>query len=192
MKHNCVTSLQSKRALLSVYCSELQTSYVFWISILEAHVFTVKNRSFPNSFWQNSPLLWLALRNNSWLHGKYCQPFNQKQYHRGELQWKYLFVEMIQWNISTYVRRLDVIQRCVGRDGEGYFGRSLKEQMPVGLLSLSSICGDSSHPCPVLCVFTSPLCVSCVWDRWMKRLMLHCQMSQVVHPSRQINWLSIK
>lgn len=52
--------------------------FVIWISILEAHVFTVKNRSFPNSFWQNSPLLWLALRNNSWLHGKYCGAHSTK------------------------------------------------------------------------------------------------------------------
>lgn len=43
---------------------------------------------------------------------------------------------------------------------------------------------------PPLCVCMY-MCV-CVWNSWMKRLMLHCQMSQVVYLSGEINCLSFK
>lgn len=60
-------------------------------------------------------------------------------------------------------------------------------------LAYQSFCGDWAYPYPLLGKFAWVcfVCV-CVWNSWMKRLMLHCQMSQVVHPSGEINWLPLK
>lgn len=41
-------------------------------------MFSRRKQIIPNSFWQNSPLLWLALRNNPWLYGKYCRGHSSK------------------------------------------------------------------------------------------------------------------
>lgn len=53
-------------------------------------------------------------------------------------------------------------------------------------LAHQRFCGDHAKPYSLTRVFV------CVWNSWIKRLMLHCQMSQVVHPSGEINWLSLK
>lgn len=47
-------------------------------------------------------------------------------------------------------------------------------------------------PCRLSSSSSSRAVCLCVLNSWMKCLMLHCQMSQVLNPCEEINWLSLK
>lgn len=74
MTCKCASSWLNTRATFPAQCKELEDSCVLcdWSGQPWSQCFHGENRSFPKSFWQKLPLLWLASRNNPWLCGKFC------------------------------------------------------------------------------------------------------------------------
>lgn len=152
--------------------------------------FHSENRSFPNSFWQNKPLLWVALKNNSWLHGKYCGSHSTKciiteQSNIGSTYRFWRIDAVWYWNttvLAVYIKSLSVRRhrRDYIRAATDYYKWKCSS-WTSGCLACRCFCGDWAYPYPLLSKFAW-VCFVCVcvsvsgtagWNVWCSIAKCH-------------------
>lgn len=121
MKSNCASSLLNRGSILPSTMQRIGSlSYVLCDSTGHpwSPCFHGENRSFPKSFWQNSPLLWLVLRNNSWLYSKYCgghsTQCNNTESNNTSIYLKNWCSRMLEHNSFSCVRMCFYVCTCTG------------------------------------------------------------------------------
>lgn len=133
--------------------------FVIGAGNLEATVFHGENRSFPKSFWQKRPLLWLASRNNPWLCGKYCEghsaKFNISESNNTSIYLKNRCGRTLEQNRFGCV--VFYLWACTGTriqvGGNGYIGTTtdhytLQSSIFKAYLAYQSCCRDHARPWP--------------------------------------------